>query len=486
MSVKSLLIVFLVALLPLPAFADEAWVVVATDRPKYHTGEDMEVFGYVLERKMPVIAMSIYDPDGAILSANSVELQEDDSFAKTISLDSPFYDKSGIYLIELDYGKNTDALTFEVIGAAPEPEPQPLPQTKPEVVFLETDKNVYFDNEFITISGIVSEIGEPTILIGVYDQNDSPTGFYTPQISSDLEFSVSFLAKAGVNFKTDGKYYVKAHYGASKQQVEFQFAGSPQIQTPENSAETAHPQINQVRPSKNEPSAQIVPQLSAQLQVTPTRVIDDASPQVISPENNLVENSDNLTVEDQELGKMLNEITLDCDVSRYSYTILYYDGMGPALMRLCNYEQAISYFDDSLIKEPDNIEALTNKATAYAKLGDLDVAIEYYNMVLEANPDFVPALNNKANVLAQLGRFDEAISIYKSIQNQDKQVEANLQKAGEVLAQSSEKQHKQDAVIPVIGASSQTIVLETDEPSRSGSLADQIGSIFASLFGFFS
>ncbi|MEM3172551.1 MAG: tetratricopeptide repeat protein, partial [Candidatus Nitrosotenuis sp.] len=221
-------------------------------------------------------------------------------------------------------------------------------------------------------------------------------------------------------------------------------------------------------------------------QVTPTRVIDDASPQFISPENNLVENSDNLTVEDQELGKMLNEITLDCDVSRYSYTILYYDGMGPALMRLCNYEQAISYFDDSLIKEPDNIEALTNKATAYAKLGDLDVAIEYYNMVLEANPDFVPALNNKANVLAQLGRFDEAISIYKSIQNQDKQVEANLQKAGEVLAQSSEKQHKQDAVIPVIGASSQTIVLETDEPSRSGSLADQIGSIFASLFGFFS
>lgn len=475
----------------MPSFADEAWVVVATDKPQYLLGETMEVFGYVLERKMPVIAMSIYDPDGAILSANSVELQKDDSFTKTISLDSPFFDKSGIYLIELDYGKNAESLTFEVIGTTPEPEPQPLPQTKPEVIFLETDKNVYSDNEFITVSGIVSEIGEPTILIGIYDQNDFPTGFYTPPISSNLEFSVSFLAKDGVNFKTAGKYYAKAHYGESKQQVEFEFAVSPQVPPNENSESPAHPQIVQTQSSipQDNPKAQMMPQTSAP-QTTPTQTIDNSNSQVISSNNDLPEEDeepDNLSVEDQELGEMLNEIILSCDASKYSDIILYYDGMGPALMRLCNYEQAISYFDDSLIEDPSNIEALTNKATAYAKLGDLDVAIEYYDMVLETDPDFVPALNNKANALAQLGYFDEAISIYESIQNQDPQVQANLQKAKESLAQSSKNQHEQQEVVSPVIRVSQMEVPEADyESPKSDNFIDQIGSIFASFFELLS
>ncbi|MEM2785902.1 MAG: tetratricopeptide repeat protein [Candidatus Nitrosotenuis sp.] len=492
MSVKSLFIVLLIAFSTIPSFADEAWVVVATDKPQYLPSETMEIFGYVLERKMPVIAMSIYDPDGVILSANNIELQEDDSFTKTISLDSPFYDKSGIYLIELDYGKNTDSLTFEVIGGTPETQTQPLPQIKPEVIFLETDEDVYSDNEFITISGIVSKIGEPTILIGIYDQNNFPTGFYTPQISSDLEFSVSFLAKDGVNFKTAGKYYAKAHYGESKQEVEFEFSGSSQIPSRENSRSLTRPQIVQTQSSipQDNPKTQLMPQTSEAQQKTPVRVIDSNNFQVISSDNDSSgENkADNLSVEDQELGKLLNEIMLKCDSSKYSDIILYYDGMGPALMRLCNYEQAISYFDNSLIKDPNNIEALTNKATAYAKLGDLDVAIEYYDMVLEINPDFVPALNNKANALAQLGHFDEAISIYESIQNQDHHVQANLQKAKESLVQSNKNQHESHEVVsPVVIMPTKIEAPDAGhEPPKSGNFIEQIGSIFATFFGFLS
>lgn len=488
MGARSLLIVLSITLSMVPVFADESWVVVATDKPQYLPGETMEVFGYVLERKMPVIAMSIYDPDGVILSANNVELQ-DNSFAKTISLDSPFYDKSGIYLIEFDYGKNTDSLTFEIVGTAPEPEPQHLPQVKPEVIFLDTDKYTYSDNEFITVSGIVSEIDEPTILIGIYDQSGFPTGFYTPQISTDLEFSVSFLAKNGVNFKTAGKYYAKAHYGESEQQVEFEFVGSPQI-LPQNSKSSAHPHMVQTQhgiPQDNQKTL-TTPQTPSP-QVTPTKLIDNGSTQIISSDNDShqEDEADNLSVEDRELGEMLNKMILSCDVNEYSYIILYYDGMGPALMRLCNYEEAISYFDDSLIKDPNNIEALTNKATAHAKLGHLDVAIEYYNIVLESDPEFVPALNNKANALAQLGRIDEAISIYESIQNQDSHVQTNLQKAKENLVQSNKKPHEQQVVSPVIEVSTQIEVPKADhESAKSVNFIDQIGNIFASFFGFLS
>lgn len=480
-----LLFVILIAFSTIPALADEAWVVVATDKPQYLPGETMEVFGYVLERKMPVIAMSIYDPDGVILSANSVELQEDDGFTKAVSLDSPFYDKPGVYLIELDYGKNAASLTFEVMGTAQQ-EPQPIPQIEPEVIFLDTDKYTYSDNEFITISGIVSEIGEPTILIGIYDQNDFPTGFYTPQIGSDLEFSVSFLAKDGVNFKTEGKYYAKAHYGESKQEVEFEYAGLPPAPANEDS-DNSPPQIVHPAPPpqiKDKPWTQI-PQIPKPQN---TQQTIDAKPQAVSlpPASTENDDADNLSVEDQELGRMLNEITLSCDVSEYSDIILYYDGMGPALMRLCNYEQAISYFDDSLVKDPYNIEVLTNKATAYAKLGDLDVAIEYYDVALEADPSFVPALNNKANALAQLGHFEEAISIYESIQDQNHMVQTNLQKAKENLVQLNEAQYEPPNVaVPIVETSSQIEILEEDEP-QTENLIERIGSMFASFFGFLS
>jgi len=36
-------------------------------------------------KKMPVVAMRIYDPDGSIVSANQIELEEDSTFSKIIS-----------------------------------------------------------------------------------------------------------------------------------------------------------------------------------------------------------------------------------------------------------------------------------------------------------------------------------------------------------------------------------------------------------------
>ena len=42
-------------------------------------------------------------------------------------------------------------------------------------------------------------------------------------------------------------------------------------------------------------------------------------------------------MEDIELGKLLNQIKLECDSSTYADTISYYDGMGPALYRLCQF-----------------------------------------------------------------------------------------------------------------------------------------------------
>jgi hypothetical protein len=496
-----LLIAILIVFVSTPVFADESWVLVETDKMQYSTGESLSVTGHIMERKMPVIAMSIYDPDGTILSANTIELQDDDSFSKTISLDSPFYDKSGIYLIDFDYGKNTEQISFEIISTQI-PQEFPASEVIPEVIFLITDKESYQDNDFIEISGMVSAIADPTILVGIYDPNGMPTGFYTSQISPDLEFSVSFLAKNGINFKIPGTYSVKAHYGDSKYVTNFEFVAiSPSSsedsqpikrENKEIKNPVSHPITTTIKTLDDQPKQSINhPQAVAEQNVKQQTIANiETTPEIKKPDND----SDNLTVEDVELGEMLNEINLSCDTSEYLDSLAYYDGMGPALMRLCKYDQAISYFDQSLIEDPTNVEVITNKGIALGKLGELDAAIAHYDLALEMDPTYLAALNNKANILAETGELEEAIEIYNSVLEHDSSYtisQTNLLKVKEKIDEQTLIEQKIDLME---NNSKITKVYDSDKiestktvdkiESPPSNILEQIGGIFASLLGF--
>jgi tetratricopeptide (TPR) repeat protein len=86
--------------------------------------------------------------------------------------------------------------------------------------------------------------------------------------------------------------------------------------------------------------------------------------------------------------------------------------MGPALYRLCNFENSLQFFSESLSKDPNNVEILTNKGSALGKLGYYDEAILHYEKAIKIDSDFLPAINNKANALANMGNYDDAISLY--------------------------------------------------------------------------
>lgn len=484
-------------------FGEEIWVVVETDKTQYSTGESLIVTGYILERKMPVVAMSVYDPDGIILSANSIELQEDNSFSKTISLDSPFYDKAGVYLIDFDYGKNTDQITFEIISSQIDQMP-PIPDIIPEVIFLTTDKEVYQDNELIIITGMVSAVSDPTILIGVYEQSGMPTGFYTPLINSDLEFNVSFLAKHGINFKTFGDYIIKAHYADSKYETSFAFIDNSitnDVALPEQIEEepivdsSPKPSSTDIVDVPQSPIVKSTDDHSETKIVEEKPIIQTESIEPKQEEKEMTNNDfDNLTVEDVELGKILNEVRLGCDKSEYLDVLAYYDGMGPALMRLCNYNQAISYFDQSLIEEPNNVEIITNKGSALAKIGNIDAAIANYDLALEIDADYLPALNNKANVLVEQGKTDEAIEIYNFILKKDPSyttTQSNLQKIQEKLAkrllseQKSNSMEISDTTIEVNEVDIEEAISDTTQPEPAAlSILEKIGSVFVGIFGF--
>ena len=215
-------------------FADS--IVLEFDKTSYYLGDSLTFSGEILDLGMPIIAVSIYDPDGKILSANNLEISPEKTFSKTISLDSPFYEKSGEYTVKLNYGQISQNHYFVVKGENSESEEAGAVKEKndndvlnPEVILLYTDKELYTDGDMITISGSVSSLDSPSVLIGVYDPLGAPAGFYFGDVDSNLEFSTNFLVKAGVNFRVDGTYSIKAHYAETETTYYFNFQKEPLV-----------------------------------------------------------------------------------------------------------------------------------------------------------------------------------------------------------------------------------------------------------------
>lgn len=502
----SILVLIPILFVTVPVFAEET-IVIETDSESYFTNDVMIISGYVPNWKMPVIAMSIFDPDGDILSANNVEIQNDGTFTRIITLDSPFYDKAGIYLVTVDYGKNSAYTIFEVISNHVDDEPILQPKIIPEVTDLQVNKKSYYTDEFIVATGRVSAMAEPTVLVGIYNPDGSPASFYTPDVNSDLSFSVKFLAKSGINFKTFGTYSVKAHYANTKLTTTFDFLEMPVQENVStyNGLPPREPQstVQDKQMPQNSPEAvpksNVVPvkEVSQPTQAKPPLIEPKKDSTISKAGQNILANDEkagNLTVHDEELGKMLNEIALNCDTSEFKDSLSYYDGMGPALMRLCKYEQAISYFDNALIMTPNRAEIYSNKGSALAKLGQHSMAIAYYDAALQIDPRFVPALNNKANALMQLGNVDDAISVYKKALAVDPSYSitlTNLQKAeikrSELMIDNQIGKHDEASILIEYELPEQEMQEEHSESEAKQDLIKQLGNVFSSIgiiFGF--
>jgi len=521
-----------------PVFADSFDV--SFNNNNFQTGDVLEISGQIFEMGMPIIAMSIFDPDEKILSANNLEIV-DDSFEKSIILDSPFYEKPGNYEIKFDYGQYSENHHFTIGNENSIPEIVIEDVLEPEILLLYTEKLRYTDGDTIEISGLVNSLESPTVLIGIYDPFGMPAGFYFGNVNSDLDFSTSFLVKDGVNFRTDGTYFVKAHYAESEAKSFFEYNKVLDENIPETiqiSEETVQDEIDleiiekveETIPETNEISKktddEIIIDTDDTIDVTPIVLDEKIITSEIIPtqnestskekqkeknENKIVSSietktkkdqktlpekkQNNLTVEDIELGKLLNQINLECDSSQFVDMITYYDGMGPALYRLCKFDSSLNFFNDSLIQDHTNVEVLSNKGSTLGKLGDFDDAILYYDLALGINPDFIPAKNNKANALATLGNLDDAILLYTEIlkENPDSiTVQKNLQTAISLKPTISQIQEPITSEITNVVSSTEVFEkpqLSNNPKQKSENFIEQINSAFSSLgmlFGFFN
>jgi len=75
----------------------------------------------------------------------------------------------------------------------------------------------------------------------------------------------------------------------------------------------------------------------------------------------------------------------------------------------------VSCFDSVLDIEPENSDALYNKANALATLGQHEQAIPLFDKALYIEPANVEVLNSKAMTLHAICQYEEAISCFDNI-----------------------------------------------------------------------
>ena len=565
-------------------FADAPFVA-GFDKELYFFDDSISISGDILELGMPIIALSIYDTDEKIISANNLEISNQ-TFSKTFSLDSSSYEKPGIYKAKLEYGTYSNEYFFNIENPdllINQPGVDEISQ--PEIIFLSTDKTQYTGDDVIWITGQISLLDSPNVLLGVYDTFGMPTGFYFANVDSNLEFSSNFLVKSGVNFRVDGTYSIKAHYGESELISFFDYYENiptpveepptpveepptpveepptpveepptpveepptpveepptpveepptpveeppTPVEEPPTPVEEPPTPVEEPPTPVEEPPTPVeepptpVEEPPTPVEEPPTPVEEPPTPVEEPPTLQFVNNSSknntntqsvsevkdskinmgknissqtHLTIEDLELGKMLNQINLECDSSKLIDTISYYDGMGPALYRLCQFEDSLNFFDYSLVKDPDNVEILVNKGSALAKLGYFPEAIIHYDQAIKIDSSFLPAKNNKANIFANLQQHEEAILLYREVlqQNPDYDVAKSNLAFVESLVLESKKNNVSD-----VGFESEIILNETEKdlPEKpivsnqekiSTNFLDDVESAFSSLKSFFN
>ena len=95
----------------------------------------------------------------------------------------------------------------------------------------------------------------------------------------------------------------------------------------------------------------------------------------------------------------------------YQDSTFYQTRLGEAYTGLNNIPMAQAAFDKALLLDPNNVEALTNRAALAFAQKQYDAARADIDKALTINPNQAEALNNKALLLAQEKKFPEALAV---------------------------------------------------------------------------
>ena len=101
-------------------------------------------------------------------------------------------------------------------------------------------------------------------------------------------------------------------------------------------------------------------------------------------------------------------------------------------------DEATEHFEQAVVLDRENADAIFNLGVLAAGKGELDDALVYYGKVLELNPDDAVVANNMGLVLARQGEFQEAIAYFNLALGADPSLVRTYNNLGNVLAAQDE------------------------------------------------
>lgn len=93
---------------------------------------------------------------------------------------------------------------------------------------------------------------------------------------------------------------------------------------------------------------------------------------------------------------------------------------GVEAIKINQYQDAISFFDEVLKINPNHFGALNTKGALLGKLGQYKNAIQYFDKVLSTDPHNLDALSNKGAALIELGQYNDALTYVDKVLEIDK------------------------------------------------------------------
>ncbi|AFS83791.1 tetratricopeptide repeat protein [Candidatus Nitrosopumilus sediminis] len=73
-----------------------------------------------------------------------------------------------------------------------------------------------------------------------------------------------------------------------------------------------------------------------------------------------------------------------------------------------NYQESMKYFDQVLLLDPNNVEALNGKGAIFIRYGNFTAAEYFFDKALEINPNHIKTLNNKGTLVGHLEKYEES------------------------------------------------------------------------------
>lgn len=83
------------------------------------------------------------------------------------------------------------------------------------------------------------------------------------------------------------------------------------------------------------------------------------------------------------------------------------------------YEEAVSWYDIAIKKNPKDIVAWYNKGNVLDNMGKRVEAIYCYDKVLAIIPNDISSMYNKAIALSKIEKFEESVSLFNEIISKD-------------------------------------------------------------------